>query len=730
MVAPNEGVGIALLSQESSEVFELESDLPSPTSFTLATIGNGYFDSNNRFQGTTMSLPETFVLSARGSEGTFADVKFVDQNGYEARFRLALRPIDQYYELDLHGPQASIYFDRGHVAQILLIQDRQLTLGREHSLLKIKMQGLKYSPPVRDPALEETRDLLITKGALYFKAGAGLDPVTHFPYDSLLASGTADASAKFTQPTLIGFYLQILADVAGGKLDNGLSQDDALDEIQWILAGLIDAQKKFGWKGLLPWLNLDPYEPRKDDAGNIWYALGDNANLAQSLAVMIGSLELANFDAARRAKADALTVLADTFLDAQQLGYEKMVDPFLGEFAASVNDKGVYNFFMDRLVNEFRGAIAFLRVRYPSLPASVWDKLNPTLGDYTDRNGKVIGNLTSFDGGLFQLTWPSLRNDESDFLGFRSALYNQLLSQADHAYQRGLPGFVSASQRPNADPAGHYEGRMGMTELAELPANDMLTDVGSTYALASAYSIDPDFVLSWLTAIREQLPALSGTYGFLDAARSNGEIASRFLGIDVASSVLGLLGTGPDSFAAYLKKRGKELEYNLLYDAKSQFPVERTDAIPAMPGKLPDRSMAVFSHYKGHGVVNNYPYDTTGVNGARFLNFVLPGGYGGLYWDVPAYNARNNELELVYSTVNTPGKVKLEFKDAAGQLLYTTDVMLPQGVSRQRTILTLPDAALLSNVACILMIVDQNATGDTSADFFVHSLNFRHYPNP
>jgi len=713
--------GIALLDQESSEVFELESQLPDAASFTYAVISKGYFDGNNRFQGEALTLPETFVFSARGSEGTVLGVQVVDINGVRAEFKVALRPVDLYYTLDFQSAHVLPAFDPSKVAQILFVQDQSMTLGRSQSLVRIRTLGLAYTPVELPPELVETRDLLIQEGAKYFTDGIGIDPVTHFTYDSITASGAVDASAKFTQPTIIGFQLQILADIAAGKIQSTLTSEQALAEINRVLDSLLAVQRPpaeggFGWNGLIPWLFLEPLGATTD-----WIGLGDNANLSQSVAVMIGSLESALGDTAK-----PLTDKAETFLDRQRIGYEKMVDPFFGIFAATVNSKtGIFNHFMDRLVNEFRGSIAFLSVRYPTLPATVWDKLNPVMRDYTDRDGNVITNFAPFDGGAFQVTWPGLRNRETDFLGFRNALYNHLVTQTDNAYQRHLPGFVSASQRPDNRPEGDYYGRLGMTELAELPSENMITDVGSTYALAAAYASDPLTVLSWLSSIRRQIPSLDGTYGLLDAARSGSEVGGRFLAIDIASTVLGLLDSDPDAFSAYLKKRGLELSYNLLYDRKSQFDLEKTSAVPAPEPVLADRSLAVFSRYTGHGAINGYPYDTTDVTGARFLNGELE-HKSGVFWQVPSYDARNNQIEIVYTAADTPKKIRLELKNSADQTVYEVDVTLADAPTRTRIVIDLPGLAALSDVGFVMILVDQGATGDTSADFYIHSLNFQH----
>ena len=315
-----EAAGILLLNQESAESFDLESQLPDDTSFTYASIGKGYFDELNVFHGEILALPEQFVIAARGSEGSLLKVRVLDRNHRAAEFLLQLRPIDQNFTLDFSAAHVPPAFDPSQTAQILLIQDGSLTQGLSNSLVQIHIKGLNYIPATLDTELQALKTSLIQDGLAYFKTGVGIDSATHFPYDSITAEGIVEADAKFTQPTSIGFYAQILGDVVNGKTENGLTIGEALTELNAVTDSLLDAQQQFGWNGLLPWLSLNPYGTYTD-----WVGLGDNANLAQSLAVMVGSLEMAALDAEQRGFADTIAAKVETFLDRQLPGYQAKI---------------------------------------------------------------------------------------------------------------------------------------------------------------------------------------------------------------------------------------------------------------------------------------------------------------------------------------------------------------------------------------------------------------------
>lgn len=652
----------------------------------------------------------------------------MDINGLRGKYHLILRPTHQFYQLDLEANHFPPGFDRTQIAQINFNQNKTLVFGAQHSFVEVKIEGLDFTPVSLPAELTATKDLLISRGLDYFKAGVGIDPATHLPYDSVNLLGVSDTNAKFTQPTLIGFYAQILADVVAGNLDNGLTTDQAITELDHVMTSLLSFQSSLGWNGLLPFIDLDPQGPLTDIVGT-----GDNANLAQSLAVVIGALEGATLTASQQTAVNTLIGKMDTFLDNQEPGYLALFDNVNGLLFGQVNrTTNVKDFFIDRIGSEFRGAIAFLLTRYKTLPKSIWDNMSTNLGDYTNSANITYKNLLAVDGGAFQITWPGLRNDESSFIGFRNAIHNTLVTQSDYAASLAIPGFVSASQRPNGTPEGQYYGRIGIKDASEINNRNILGDVASTYALASAFNFAPEPVLEWLHAIKENLDDVLGDFGLVDSARSNAERADIYLGIDIGSTVLGLSGTGPQAFENYLLNRGELLNYNLLYDEKSRNALanlSKAQLTITGPPEFADRSNSVFSHLSSEGEINGFPdIDNVDCTGARFFHGLLAGGFGGRFFRFPSYNAEANRLVIQYTANDDPGTIKFELKNAGATTVGAFSVNnLTVSDKIQTLIIDIPNEATFRNITEVAVVVDQNVSGDTSGDFTLHTMMFQHF---
>ena len=846
------------MTPNSSSEFEYQYDLSHGLSgFTFVSIA--------RTGSLVYRFPTNqYVFAAKGSAGERIQVEIKDPDncGTAAGCDTAVYTIEltsdyQNFVLDL---PANI--DRTRIKEVVFVQTANLGSPLLNDFVKIQTTGLKTVVNPLPTDLQAIQTTLATRGIGYFDPNAidsGIDPVTHFPYDNI----TDGVAKKQTQPTLIGFYLQILGDVVLKALNNGMDQAHALAEIQTVLTNLLSAQAQYGWappgqtvKGLIPWFDLGTTGITKASTDKV--ALGDNANLAQSLAVMVGALKNSGLTGTNLTTAQSIAAKVEQFLDNQRVGYEKFVDTSKGQFYGDVSTvTGVFSNHIDRLANEFRGAIAFLMVRYPTLPkktsdgSSVWDNLEVVTNDsYVDRNGDTITNLAAWDGGAFQTFWPSLRNNEMDFIGFRNALYNQLVTQLDYAYQNRIPGILSASARPDNNA---YEGDIGIPQIAEenmnhpAASNLLLADVGSTYALAAAMNVDNYAVLGWLDtidflygvngsfkflvsdfigtfdansfkgngladgwdqgkltptpatpeawrdalnqilpvrmrttdyqsiqsnstilakldaeakglltkalispavdmtvselevlnrriieAVYPQLVEKAHSYGFYDSARSASEISSSYVGIDVASTVLGLSGKGGADFSAYLTDKGWTAAYNKLYDDKSHLlmGITRTDTTVPVAPEFPDRSFAVFSNLSSQGVINNFLPTTTQPYGIRLAYTDLKGVDSGYFWKFDqAYNATANQLIINYSAPVTPQSVRLEFKDAAGLVLYQTSIMLQDKATFARLMIDLPNLAILSQVKELDLVVDPQEGGAAQGDFTIHAIDFQHVPS-
>ncbi|MDP3919479.1 MAG: hypothetical protein Q8R76_01550 [Candidatus Omnitrophota bacterium] len=726
--------GSITLKQSSNKELEYTYNLQSSeTGFVFVNISNGFFNGSGVFQGTAGSLPENFILAARGSEGSKMKIEITDTNKNLAVFILNLRPAYQNYTLVLSGDNIPAGFDRTSIAQIVMVEDRGLAPKpplQPTDLVKVMTKGLNFNaPPPLAPELIALRDDLIAKGIDYFEPGAlTVDAATGFAYDAINTDGVLETTSKFTQPTIIGFQARILSEaVAGNTAFGGLNKTQLIAELDKIISNLLSVQVNYGWNGLLPFLFLDQGAPAIVPIDTV--GIGDNLNLIHSLAVAIGTLEDANLSAGDRILADSVINDATTFIGNQEPGYAASVSVF-GVFHNAYNTQTqTFTSFIDRLATEFRGGVALAATIYPSVPTSVWNDLAVPQVTYTDRNGNKIPNLSVFDGSAFQMFWPLLSNGEEDFLGFRNALYNHFATQADFSTRFRIPGFLTAAEIPEDSV---YVGDLGIRELQEGPFGELTMDVGSTYALASAYRVDPKKVLTWLKAISE-IDNTTGFQGFVDSHRSSTEVAGRYLGIDIASTVLGLLGNGHDSFASYLRNRGKEMDYNLLYDSKDNFGFNKVAFAIADPPEFPDRTYAVLRNTSFTQPINGFPIDNTVETGVSFNYGALAGGFGGQVFDMDeVYNATANKLVLQYSIVDSPQQLKIELKDAGDVTVHTVVVPVVNStpnLSVAKLEIDLPNLASLAGVKKVVLVIDQNATGDTSGNFFIHSMNFQHLPS-
>jgi len=206
-----------------------------------------------------------------------------------------------------------------------------------------------------------------------------------------------------------------------------------------------------------------------------------------------------------------------------------------------------------------------------------------------------------------------------------------------------------------------------------------------------------------------------------------------------SSTVLGLAGTGPVAFNTYLRNRGMELNYNLLYEQKGNFDIERTLNPLAGPPIFPDRSLAVFSHFLIDGRINNYP-EVGGSDpaGARFFhgaNDILTDDVGGKFWIVPSYDATGNQLVIQYTAQDLPASLVLELKNSADEIVYEQELTLvvSDGSELMQLVIDLPDAPVLpgdpdlSDIRVIALVVDQRGSADNSADFHINTINFQHF---
>ncbi|MFA5160106.1 MAG: hypothetical protein WC484_06335, partial [Candidatus Omnitrophota bacterium] len=610
---------------------------------------------------------------------------------------------------------------------------------------------------INSEVFDDLLDGLTVKGMSYFTLGVGKDPVSHYAYDHVRANG--NYKSPYSQLTLIGFDLQIHGDVILGELSNGMTQTEALTEIDMILTNLLHDQATLGWNGLLPsFLGLTSSGRTSDGL----IGCGDNLNLSQSMEVLIGALESAGDLGAKGA---SVLTKAAAFLAAQEDGYALFVDPVTGLFfgiydkmgktfspsdarlnALSPNRaksllrglSGVRRFsnsktanggfsttyYLDRKLNEFAGGVAATRVRFPAkVPSSVWDNLLlVTDSTYIDRNGQIVTNGKPWGGAFFQMFWRQLRNDESRYPRLNILLYNFLASSLDFAYRNNL------LSPPNAVwmPEDFYMGDSGNPWLAEQNSsavdNRLIFDVGALRVLATAKFLAPAAVSNWM----KKASSVFGTndpYGVPDSARSSIVYSKIDCGIDVGAMVLGFGGNGPANYDVYLRNRGLTAAFDQLYKDLDALldGISRTTTPLAAPPDSPDRSLAVFAKKTSEGDIAGFSSALTAAYGIKFQTMTTKAG--GHFWKFSRYNARANRLAISYSTVSLPAPFRIEFKKN-GSVVYRVDDIIPTtAVDYGRIVINLPDDAVLDGIDEMNIIME--GSGVVNCAF--HSISFQHF---
>jgi len=562
---------------------------------------------------------------------------------------------------------------------------------------------------VEDSDLPTPREEIIARHLQYFQLGVGVHPAQHLPIESVNALGQTDLR---TQPTLIGFYLQILSAVIKFDLHPPfLSRSQAITEAGLVLDKLLYLQQNYGWNGLIPWMYLDPLVPSTHMIG-----FADNSNLSQSVAVFIGALELSN----NFTQKTVLLQKADLFLSNQQAGYQLFFSPQTGKFHGSY-DNATHQFhptyYIDRFMTEFRQAVAFVILRY-GISTVAWDSLQLVYRNYQLQNGEQVQNLVPFDGSAFQMFWPAMASNELAVPKMRQVLRNALLTQMDFANRNKLAGILSACLVPE----GVYYGKTGVPSAQET-VDPLLVDVGSIYSLAAAYLINPDSVMSWIETIRLQATLYYGALGFFDSARTVNDRSDMYLGIDQGAAILGLSGLSGTYFDTYLQNRSLLNSFRSLYDSKLSQLTVPLSVYPNAPD-LWSQATTAFRDAYSEGTLNNFQNPISFPNGITFnYQNVSPSTWGGHYWLLSPIDARNKTLIVSFTSRISPGDIKIELKSGSA-VRYTQTITIPQSETLGSIRVVLPNQFNYSAITQISVIVEPWRTGITTANFHIHQLGF------
>ncbi len=409
----------------------------------------------------------------------------------------------------------------------------------------------------------------------YLKPGVGVDPKSGYAYDGL----KGNEARKWTQPTIIGFQVEILAHQAAGDVPGRESAGhakEALETLDRLLKQLLQDQQKFGRQvaprgntGLIPWFKLEPAV----QADSTLIAYVDNANLTVSMMTAIGSLIRAKKKHPELSETiDQTIVQARQFLKVQEagMGYTKMIGfqngLLRGEVFAGEQGWRPDAYHIDRLFAEHGPKTALLTTYFIKLVPQVFTNLKPVFKLYKFRDGKERLVAAPWNGGAFQMGWavPYVMKNKR----FKIVYENFLKAAMDYAYQNGLPGFLSESVDPATE---KYEGKIGF------PFHE--TDEPTNYTISSLYGLDgfsllaPKTILNWRASILKQLNKLAGPYGNFESATADGQVSKIYVGNHHLSSILGLIGKQSESIQVFLEAEGLTEKYNAFLD-QVQLPEE------------------------------------------------------------------------------------------------------------------------------------------------------------
>lgn len=289
---------------------------------------------------------------------------------------------------------------------------------------------------------------------------------------------------------------------------------------------------------------------------------GDNANLSASVGKTIGML----LEPGIRNDPVAMVIRErlELFLDRQQAGYRNLYDAQRGlfrfgwnathgNFVGWADESGVWQAaHADYFVNEFRGPMAFVVVRFGFPETPLRDQAFKVKSRMVD-GGRELFTLAPWEGSAFQILGLSLFMGERQELAWRKSLENAVRINLNYSRVHGLPGFLSESYSGN----GHeYSGKIGIPDLAVV-RDPRITNAPSLYTLGVAYSLLPDEVERFLQhnwAIVSSLFTEHGPWeGFHTGTRQPIRCQTA---VHVMSLILGAIGKGDEAMHRYLAQRG------------------------------------------------------------------------------------------------------------------------------------------------------------------------------
>jgi hypothetical protein len=289
---------------------------------------------------------------------------------------------------------------------------------------------------------------------------------------------------------------------------------------------------------------------------------GDNANLSASVAKAIGALlrpEIKDDPAVA-----ALRAKLELFLENQKPGYAHLFDTNTGTFVFGWDatrdrwfgwEDGAGNYavgHMNYLVNEFRGPLMFVTLRY-GFPAAAVANAGFKIKPYRMQSGEDIYTLVTWEGSAFQSFGLTLFMQELDNPGWRKILNDTAEIEFDFAKGHGLSGFLSEAYSGRGV---EYTGIIGIPALA-ISEERRITNAPSLYTLGAASQIAPEEVDCFLKKNRWYVTRLFTRHGPWEGWDTTHQAVIKYQTTShTLALILGSIGSAPDNMRRYLEFKG------------------------------------------------------------------------------------------------------------------------------------------------------------------------------
>ena len=289
---------------------------------------------------------------------------------------------------------------------------------------------------------------------------------------------------------------------------------------------------------------------------------GDNANLSASVAKAIGALlrpEIRDEPAVA-----TLRARLEWFLENQKPGYVHLFDTNTGTFVFGWDatrdrwfgwEDGAGNFtvgHMNYLVNEFRGPLMFVTLRY-GFPAAAIANAGFTVKPFRMQAGDDIYTLATWEGSAFQSFGLTVFMQELENAGWRKILENTMDIELDFAARNQLPGFLSEAY---SGQGVEYTGIIGIPDLA-ITEQQRITNAPSLYNLGAASQIAPDRIERFLETNWPAISRLFTKHGLWEGFDTKRRTAIKYqTTAHTLALILGGIGSAPDNMRRYLEFKG------------------------------------------------------------------------------------------------------------------------------------------------------------------------------